>query len=84
MRSISISTRIYIGLVITLALMAAVNIFLPQGSFLPLPSEEELVASIEVLAMINVAVVLILYGGLGFLGIILSKSSAFLTYGTPT
>ncbi|HHT46872.1 MAG TPA: CPBP family intramembrane metalloprotease [Firmicutes bacterium] len=77
MRSISISTRIYIGLVITLALMAAVNIFLPQGSFLPLPSEEELVASIEVLAMINVAVVLILYGGLGFLGIILSKKLGF-------
>ena len=73
MRSISISTRIYIGLVVILALLAAVNIFLPQGSFLPLPSEAELVASIEVLAMINAAVVLILYGGLGYLGIILSK-----------
>jgi hypothetical protein len=77
MRSISISTRIYIGLVVILALLAAVNIFLPQGSFLPLPSEAELVASIEVLAMINAAVVLILYGGLGFLGIILSKKLGF-------
>lgn len=77
MRSISISIRIYIGLVITLALLAAVNLFLPQGSFLPLPSEAELVASIEVLAMINAAVVLILYGSLGFLGIILSKKLGF-------
>ena len=66
-KKIDTSTRIYIGLVITYALLAAVNIFLPQGSFLPLP-EEELVASVELLALINIAVVLILYGGLGFLG----------------
>ena len=72
-KKIDTSTRIYIGLVITYALLAAVNIFLPQGSFLPLP-EEELVASVEVLALINIAVVLILYGGLGFLGIKLSKN----------
>ena len=69
MRKLSPSIKIYIVLVITYALLAAVNIFLPQGSILPL---SELPAAKPVIALVNAAVVLILYGGLGYLGLKLS------------
>jgi membrane protease YdiL (CAAX protease family) len=71
------SDRIYIGLIITLAILAAINIFLPQGSFLPLLPEQKLPAPKPVLALVNAAIMLILYGGLGFLGLRLSKKLGF-------
>ena len=74
MRKLSPSIKIYIVLVITYALLAAVNIFLPQGSFLPL---QELPAARPVIALVNAAVVLILYGGLGYLGLKLSQKIGF-------
>lgn len=74
MRKLSPSIKIYIVLVITYALLAAVNIFLPQGSFLPL---SELPAAKPVIALVNAAVVLILYGGLGYLGLKLSQKLGF-------
>jgi hypothetical protein len=74
MRKLSPSIKIYIVLVITYALLAAVNIFLPQGSFLPL---SELPAAKPVIALVNAAVVLILYGGLGYLGLKLSLKLGF-------
>lgn len=74
MRELSPSIKIYIVLVITYALLAAVNIFLPQGSFLPL---SELPAARPVIALVNAAVVLILYGGLGYLGLKLSQKLGF-------
>ena len=55
------SLWIYIGLIITLAILAAINVFLPQGSF-PLTPPQELPASKPVLALVNAAIMLILYG----------------------
>lgn len=77
MKEISISIKIYIGLIITLAILAAINIFLPQGSFLPILPEQELPAPKPVLALVNAAIMLILYGGLGFLGLKLSQKLGF-------
>ena len=70
------SLWIYISLIITLTILAAINVFLPQGSFLLTPPEE-LPASKPVLALVIAAIVLILYGGLGFIGLKLSQELGF-------
>jgi len=77
MRSSSLSIKIYIGLIVTLAILAALNVFLPQGSFLPTLPQQELPAPKPVLALVNVCIVLILYGGLGFVGLKLSRRLGF-------
>ncbi len=74
MKKVSLSLKIYIGLIITLAILAAINVFLPQGAFLP---TQTLPASKPVLALANAAIMLILYGGLGFLGLKLSSKLGF-------
>lgn len=77
MRKLSLSIKVYIGLIITLAILAALNVFLPQGSFLPTLPEQELPAPKPVLALANACMMLILYGGLGFLGLKLSQRLGF-------
>ena len=74
MKKVSLSLKIYIGLIITLAILAAINVFLPQGAFLP---TQELPASKPVLALVNAIITLILYGGLGFIGLKLSQKIDF-------
>lgn len=74
MKKITLSIKSYIGLVILLAILGVINTFLPQGSFL---QTQELPASKPVLALINAATLLILYGGLGFLGLKLSQKLGF-------
>jgi hypothetical protein len=73
MKKVSLSIKIYIGLVITLAILSAVNVFLPQGSFSLLLPKQELPAPKPVLALVNAAAMLLLYGSLGFLGLRLSQ-----------
>jgi hypothetical protein len=68
------SIKIYIGLIIILAVLAAVNIFLPQCSFL---TNQALPASKPVLALVNACIMLILYGGLGFIGLTLAQKLGF-------
>lgn len=74
MKKVSLSLKIYIDLIITLAILAAINVFLPQGAFLP---TQELPASKPVLALVNAIITLILYGGLGFIGLKLSQKIDF-------
>ncbi|MEN3017357.1 MAG: CPBP family glutamic-type intramembrane protease [Candidatus Methanosuratincola petrocarbonis] len=57
--------------------MAAINVFLPQGSFLPILPAQELPAPKLVLALVNACIMLIFYGGLGFLGLTLSQKLGF-------
>ncbi len=73
MKNPSLSLKIYIGLVITLAISAAINIFLPQGS---VPSFE-LPASKPIIALANAGIMLFFYGGLGLIGLILSQKLGF-------
>ena len=77
MRSSSLSIKIYIGLIVTLAILAAINVFLPQGSFLPTLPQQELPAPKPVLALVSVGIMLILYGGLGLVGLKLSQKLGF-------
>ena len=77
MKKISLSIKIYIALIITLAILAAINVFLPQGSFLPILPSQELPTSKPVIALVNACIMLILYGGLGFLGLKLSQKLGF-------
>ena len=83
MEKLSTSIKIYIGLIITLAILAAINVFLPQGSFLPTLQEQELPAPKSVLALVNAGIMLILYGGLGFLGLKLSQKLGFANIWDP-
>ena len=77
MKKLSPSMRIYIGLIITLAILSAIGVFLPQGSLSQLLPEQQLPAPKPVLAVVNAAIALIFYGGLGFIGLKLSQKLGF-------
>jgi hypothetical protein len=77
MKKLSLSIKIYIILIIILASLTAVSVFLPQGSSLPTLPDQELPAPKPVLALVNAGIGLILYGGLGFLGLRLSQKLGF-------
>jgi len=74
MKKVSTSVKIYIGLILILALAAATNVFLPQGALVP---TEEFPASKPVFALAIASLTLIAYGGLGFVGLALSKKIGF-------
>jgi hypothetical protein len=76
MPKLSLSLRIYIGLVITLAILAAISVFLPAFEGM-MPQQQELPASKPVLALVNAAIMLVVYGGLGYLGYVLSRKLGF-------
>jgi len=74
MGNLSTSFKIYAGIVLILAILSATEIFLPQGNLLP---TQELPASKPVMALAIFFIMLILYGGLGFLGLKLSEKLGF-------
>lgn len=74
MNRLSLSIKIYVGLIITLAILAATSVFLPFPGLLP---TQDLPASRPVLAFVNAAIMLVLYGGLGFIGLRLSQRLGF-------
>jgi hypothetical protein len=74
MRKLSTSVKIYVGLIVALAVLAATNVFMPQGSLVP---TQELPASKPVFALAVAAIMLVVYEGLGFLGMILSQKIGF-------
>jgi len=75
MQQMSIS--IYIALILILAALGAANAFLPQGSFTQALPEAQLPASKPTIALVTAAVMLVIYGGLGFLGLHLSHKLGF-------
>ena len=68
------SLRIYIALVIVLALSAGLSVIYASPQLLP---TEELPASKSILALVNVGVMIFIYGGLGLLGLKLSRKLKF-------
>jgi hypothetical protein len=74
MKELSTSVKIYIGLIVTLAILAATNVFLPQGAFVPF---QELPAPKPVFALVVASIMLLVYGGLGLLGMMLSQKLGF-------
>jgi len=63
-----------------LAALAALNVFLPQGGMVPI---QELPASKPVLAAVNAAIMLVVYGALGFAGLVLSRRLGFADLWAP-
>jgi membrane protease YdiL (CAAX protease family) len=75
MTRFSASTKIYVGLILILAVFSALSVFLP--TFQALMPTEELPASRPVLALVNAGIAIILYGILGFLGLKLAQKLGF-------
>lgn len=72
-----VSNRLYWALVLLLALLAAVDLFLPQGAFVSTLPAQDLPAPKPVMALAVAAMVLVLYGGLGWLGLVLARRLGF-------
>jgi membrane protease YdiL (CAAX protease family) len=70
----TVSTRIFLVLVVVLAVAAASNVYLPQG---PLVAEMQLPASKPVIALSTFVLYLVLYGGLGLIGLKLARKLGF-------
>lgn len=70
------SVKVYVSLIIILAVLSAASLFLPQGDFLSM-SDMDLPASRPVVALANAAIILVIYGGLGWLGLMLAGKLGF-------
>lgn len=81
MRNLSRSTQIYVLLILVLTTTAALNIFLPQG---PLLAEQQLPAPHWLMALITAGIYLVIYGGLGLIGLKLAKKLGFADLWDPT
>lgn len=69
------SLKIYITMIIILTISAVISVFLPQSSMISI--RQELPASKEVIALVNALIMLVLYGGLGYIGLKLSIKLGF-------
>jgi len=76
-QQLSPSIGIYVVLIIVLAALGAANAFLPQGSFTATLPGQQLPVSKPVMAAVTAGMMLIVYGGLGFLGLQLSQKLGF-------
>jgi Type II CAAX prenyl endopeptidase Rce1-like len=72
----TLSNRIFAVLIAIYIVMALLNFFLPQDSYGTLIPAEQTPASPVVMALANAGIVLVLYGGLGWLGLLLSRKLA--------
>jgi hypothetical protein len=74
MRRLSTSVKIYFGLIGTLAALAAANVIMPQGTLVAI---QELPTSKPVFALVVASIMLLVYGGLGWIGMMLSRKIDF-------
>lgn len=71
------STKVYLILILVLSLCAAASVYLPMGQLVQLTAEQELPASKPVLALASAAIMVVVYGCLGYLGMVLSRKLGF-------
>jgi len=64
------STRLFFGLVVLVAVLAAANTYLPQGYPSSLP---QIIVPLWQIAVVSAGAILIFYGGLGYLGLRLAR-----------
>ncbi|MBN2542157.1 CPBP family intramembrane metalloprotease [bacterium] len=69
--------KIYTILIIVLAVSAAIGFLLMKGSFSNLVPETDLAVPDWLLALANAGIMLVLYGGLGLLGLFLARKLGF-------
>ncbi len=74
MRQLSTSTQVFLGLVLLNAVLAAATSFLPLGIA---DSDESTTISPTIAAVINASVVLFVYGGLGYVGLRLTRKLGY-------
>jgi hypothetical protein len=67
------STRTFFLLIAVYALIAGISVFLPQDASGLTISNTKLPASVPVIVLVSVLAALVIYGGLGYLGLILSR-----------
>ena len=71
------SLKIYFALILIVALLAPLQLYLPMGTLALNLEEQPLPASKPVMALASFGIVLLLYGGLGLLGMWLSRKLGF-------
>jgi hypothetical protein len=69
-----ISLRIFIGLIVLYVLLAGLSIFLPQANYGAGVPTAQMPASPLILALANAGLVLVIYGGLGYLGFRMART----------
>ncbi len=74
MKTPSATIRIFLGLVVLLALLTGTGIFLPQGDTAP---TQTLQIPRPIFATVVALGTLVMYGGLGYLGLVLSRKLGF-------
>ena len=77
MKKLQVSVKVYAGVIVLLAILAAVNVSLIQTSFLPSAPERQLPLPMYALTLVNSLFVLVVYGGLGFIGLKLAEKLNF-------
>jgi len=77
------SNLTYGVLVVILALLSAANLYLPQGDFIPTMPTDALPAPKAVMALAVVGLILVLYGGLGWIGLLLARRLGWPDLWTP-
>jgi len=76
-QQISPSTKLYLLLILLLAILSALNAFLPQGELAATIPENQLPASKTTIALVTAGTMLVIYGGLGFIGLKLAEKLDF-------
>ncbi|GHU28115.1 hypothetical protein FACS1894172_11160 [Spirochaetia bacterium] len=74
MKKITDSLKMYFGLILVSSVCAFIYVLLPGGAYVP---EQNMPVSRPLLALINALIVLFFYGGIGFLGTVLSRKNGF-------
>jgi membrane protease YdiL (CAAX protease family) len=81
LKRLSPSLKIYLYLVLVLAVSNVIQLFLP--SFQGLLPSTSLPAPLPVIALVNAAIAIVVYGGLGFAGLKLSARMGFTGISSP-
>ena len=71
------SLKVYFALIVVVALLAPLQLYLPMGTLALDLEEQPLPASKPMMALASFGIVLLLYGGLGLLGMRLSRKLGF-------
>ncbi|MFW6311917.1 MAG: type II CAAX prenyl endopeptidase Rce1 family protein [Nanoarchaeota archaeon] len=71
-----ISLKVYLILIVILIFSSVISVYLPQAQMISI-QQQELPASKNIIALVNALIMLILYGGLGCIGLRLSKKIDF-------
>lgn len=69
----TISNRIFVALVLVYAVLAGVSVFLPSGLEATSAAMAQLPAPLPVMALVTGGIILVAYGGLGLIGLLLSR-----------